>query len=376
MRLVGWVGRGRGRYPTKKRLWGKVVAGYTPRKIFRGVSVMRNLSPVAVAAWTDLLRHLNDAAIAELRGTPRLKRIGQKGYWYDHYRVGDQTVDRYIGEDSPRMQAQLARAGALRAAEQARQTERARLVRILRAEGCLMTDRGSGQVIGAMARAGVFRLGGTLIGTQAFRCYEGELGLRIGLDQSAMTDDVDIASFERLSIVLEDRVSEPLAEVFRDLSFAPLPSLEGHRVWRWRQTGQQTLVEFLTPAFGAEEGIRDLPALGVSAQALHYLNYLIAQPIRVPLLYRAGFLIQVPRPERFAIHKLIVADRRRDGPDALKARKDRAQAEFLIRALAEERPDDLREAYQAALAVGPAWRARLEASLARMPQLRHQLQAL
>jgi len=46
----------------------------------------------------------------------------------------------------------------------------------------------------------------------------------------------------------------------------------------------------------------------------------------------------VPRPEPFAIHKLIVADRRKGGPDQLKARKDRAQAEFLIKDLAEDRP--------------------------------------
>lgn len=329
---------------------------------------MQDLSPVAVAAWTDLLRHLRDAAVAELQGTARLKQVGRKSYWYDHFRMGAQTVDRYIGEDTPELRARIAGAEALRASAREREREQARLVRILRAEGCLMTDRGTGQVVSAMARAGVFRLGGTLIGTQAFRCYEGELGLRIGLDQAAMTDDVDIASFERLSIALQDQVTQPLTEVFHGLSFEPLPSVDGTRVWRWRQSGQQTLVEFLTPAFGAEEAIRDLPALGVSAQALHYLNYLIAQPIRVPLLYRAGVLVQVPRPERFAIHKLIVADRRRDGPDTLKARKDRAQAEFLIRALAEDRPEDLREALEVARDSGPAWRSRLEATLSRMPQ--------
>ncbi|WP_028712981.1 MULTISPECIES: GSU2403 family nucleotidyltransferase fold protein [unclassified Paracoccus (in: a-proteobacteria)] len=336
----------------------------------------QHLSAVAVAAWTDLLRHLKDAAVSELRGTPRLKKVGQKGYWYDHFRIGDKTVDRYIGEDGEELRARLARQEALREAERQSQRERSRLMRILRAEGCLMTDRGSGQVISAMARAGVFRLGGTLVGTQAFRCYEGELGIRIGFDQTAMTDDIDIASFERLSLVLGDQVTEPLAEVFRDLRFDPLPSLEGQRVWRWRQGEQQTLVEFLTPCFDGTEGLRDLPALGVSAQSLHYLNFLIAQPIRVPLLYRAGFLIQVPRPERYAIHKLIVADRRREGPDALKARKDRAQAEFLIEALAEERPEDLRDAYETAMGQGPSWRARLAATLARMPHLRDRLQAL
>lgn len=330
---------------------------------------MQDLSPVAVAAWTDLLRHLRDAAVAGLHGTPRLKQVGRKHYWYDHFRMGSQTVDRYIGEDTPELRARITEAETLRAAARMREREQARLVRILRAEGCLMTDRGTGQVVSAMARAGVFRLGGTLIGTQAFRCYEGELGLRIGLDQAAMTDDVDIASFERLSIALQDHVTEPLTEVFQGLSFEPLPSVDGARVWRWRQSGQQTLVEFLTPAFGAEEAIRDLPALGVSAQALHYLNYLIAQPIQVPLLYRSGVLVQVPRPERFAIHKLIVADRRRDGPDTLKARKDRAQAEVLIRVLAQDRPEDLREALEVARASGPAWRNRLQATLDRMPQI-------
>ena len=93
-----------------------------------------------------------------------------------------------------------------------------------------------------------------------------------------------------------------------------------------------------------DENLRKLPALGVSALALHHLNYLIADPIPAVALYRTGVLVQIPRPERFAIHKLIVADRRLEGPDALKARKDRLQADFLIDALAKERPDDLAEA--------------------------------
>ncbi|MCT7377950.1 nucleotidyltransferase domain-containing protein [Chelativorans sp. EGI FJ00035] len=84
------------------------------------------------------------------------------------------------------------------------------------------------------------------------------------------------------------------------------------------------MVEFLTPAFG-DEKVKPLPALGVSAQALNYLNFLIADPLRAVALYRSGVLVQVPRPERFAIHKLIVADRRYGGPDQLKARKDRAR---------------------------------------------------
>ncbi len=237
-------------------------------------------------------------------------------------------------------------------------------------------DGATGSILNAMAKTGVFRLGGTIVGTYAFRLYEGELGLRYSFDQSAQTDDLDMAQFERLSLALGDQVETSLPETFRDLDFAPVPSLDPSAVWRWKQTKSDTLIEFLTPSFRPEEDICDLPALGVSAQSLHFLNYLIADPIKAAALYRSGVLIQIPRPERFAIHKLIVADRRRGGPDALKSVKDRAQSAFLVTALAEDRPDELREAYEEAMENGPKWRDRIAASLKRLPQTKLLLDSL
>jgi hypothetical protein len=43
------------------------------------------------------------------------------------------------------------------------------------------------------------------------------------------------------------------------------------------------------------------------------------------------------------------------------------QAEFLIRVLAEDRHDDLSEAYHMAMDFGPKWQQRIEASLKRAP---------
>ena len=103
----------------------------------------------------------------------------------------------------------------------------------------------------------------------------------------------------------------------------------------------------------------------MEAQALHFLNYLIAEPIPAAVLYRSGVLVQVPRPERFAVHKLIVSQRRLGGPDALKARKDLLQAEFLIRALVKDRPDDLAEAFKDARSHGPKWRHHIDRALER-----------
>lgn len=338
--------------------------------------MIRRHSAVAHAAYHDLLAALQDEAAAEFRGAPtRVERRG-RAYWYDTYRVGSDVRKRYIGEDSPELQDRIDRLSDLKAEAADRRRNRARLIRILRAEGFMGLDPTTGSMMNALAAAGVFRLGGTIVGTHAFRLYEGVLGLRYGFDQLAQTGDIDIASFERLSLALDDAVSPPLQSVLAEFDFAPAPSVDARKTWRWRQTKGEMLVEFLTPSFSAEEDLRPLPALGVDAQALHHLNYLLAQPIRAAAVYRSGVLIQVPRPERFAIHKLIVADRRRAGPDSAKAGKDRAQADFLIRALAEERPVELAEAYETALDKGSAWRRRIGASLERMPEARDILSGL
>ena len=326
---------------------------------------MKSLSSIAMSAYTDLVRLLKDDAVSGVEGKPILKKRGNKAYWYAARRVGTDMRFFYIGEDSDEIRTRIDRLEELHATAKQRQAERSRLVRLLRAEGMTPTDRATGSILSAMADAGTFRLGGTIVGTNAFRLYEGELGIRLPLGGMANTGDIDIAQFEKLSVALEDQVDPGLAETFSTLKFDPQPELDPGQTWRWVQGGSGQLVEFLTPAFG-EETIRDLPALGVNAQALNYLNFLIAEPIQAAAIYRSGVLVQVPRPERYAIHKLIVADRRRDGAGSLKAAKDREQAAFLIEALAEDRPDDLSRAYVTAMDVGPRWRDHIANSLNRM----------
>jgi hypothetical protein len=322
-------------------------------------------STTAQTAYHDLLSLLLDEAVSEIRGSPTLREREGKGYWYDRYRVGTDVKERYLGEDTPALRQRIERYNDLKDEAEGRRKQRLRLVRLLRSERFLGMDAATGSLVSALAKTGVFRLGGTVVGTTAFRLYEGELGLRLSFDENAMTNDIDIASFEKLSLALEDEVEPDLAEVFNNFNFAAVPDLERGRAWRWRQSGSETLVEFLTPSFSADEGLRDLAALGVSARALHHLNYLIAEPIEAAAIYRDGILVRAPRPERYAIHKLIVADRRLDGRDSLKARKDLMQAETLIALLARDRPGDLADAYRNAIERGPRWRERIERSLKR-----------
>lgn len=331
-------------------------------------------SLTAHAAYHDLMRLMLDDRTSDIRGTPTRVVRGGKVYWYDTFRVGSDVRKAYIGEETPDLLTRLNRHRDLRSASEARAEERARLVRILRAERFMGLDAASGSLLAAMATAGVFRLGGTVVGTHAFRLYEGELGLRYRFDDLAQTGDLDIASFERLSLALDDQAEPTVAKVLSDFAFDPVLTLDLDPAWRWRQSKGAALVEFLTPAFG-DEGVKPLAALGVAAQVLHHLNYLIAGPIPAAVLYRSGVLVQIPRPERFAIHKLIVAARR-EGRDRLKAEKDRRQARFLITVLAEDRPDDLKEAFQDALSRGPKWRERIETTLGVMPDVAAVLRTL
>lgn len=324
-------------------------------------------SLIAHSAYIDLLRSLKDDAVSDIRGTPTRELRNGRAYWYDVHRVGTSVRKAYIGEDTPDLADRLMHYRALAEERQARSAARSRLVRTLRAEGVLTTAASVGSLLQSAERLGIFRLGGTLVGTQAFRLYEGELGIRLPGDEMAQTGDIDIAQFERLSLALGDQVESSVAEAFNALDFEPVPALDRRSVWRWRQTQSNTMIEFLTPSFRPEEDIRPLPALGVAAQSLHFLNFLIAEPIKAAALYRSGVLVQIPRPEAYAIHKLIVANRRAGGPDQLKSRKDRAQAALLIKALAEDRPDELREAHEDALSRGPQWRAHIEASLKHLP---------
>ena len=70
-----------------------------------------------------------------------------------------------------------------------------------------------------------------------------------------------------------------------------------------------------------------IPRLGINATALRYLNFLVENTIKVDV---EGFSICLPHPVNFALHKLIIFQRR---VKKEKADKDRGAAVMLLRAL-------------------------------------------
>lgn len=316
--------------------------------------------------YADLLARLEDDALFELGGTPVLRERAGRKYWYSVQRLADHTVEKYLGPDTAEIRARVERARHAKDDLKRRERERGRLARMCREGGLPAVDAQTGKVLLALAKAGLFRLRGVLVGTHAFRCYPALLGVEMS-EAQAITEDIDVAAFHSIAVALDDRLDPMLSEVLRQIGpFVARPSL--HRqptAWRDRESG--ALVELLTPNEGPDrEEPVELPALGAYALPLRFLDYLIHQHVRAAALYRSGVLVNVPQPARYAVHKLIVAIRRAARATE-KARKDIEQSAALIRVLAEDRPDELGEALDEARKRGAAWKQAVDKGARRLP---------
>ena len=110
-----------------------------------------------------------------------------------------------------------------------------------------------------------------------------------------------------------------------------------------------------------------MPALGgAAAFPLRFLDFLIYQPIRAVMLHGAGVPVLIPSPERYAIHKLIVATRRKEERDiTAKSAKDRLQARSIFEAMIANRQNaDLASAFMEAWDRGDHWSAAIRKSTA------------
>jgi hypothetical protein len=325
--------------------------------------------------YQDLLQAHLDRAPTEFSGAVHLRKVNGKSFWYATVREAGAHRQIFVGPDNKSTRARLKRWNEQKADERAFRNNASEKAAALRAARLPALDMTTGKALRALAQAGAFRLGAVLVGTHAFRLYNLELGRRVAAKELAITADLDLAGFEKLSLTIDDHADPTLPLVLSELGFRPVASLDHDKPTRWRLPREDFAVDFLTPSFDDKEGPQRLEALGLWAQGLHYLNFLIRDPIPAVALYREGVLVQIPAPERFAVHKLIVAARR-TGPGRAKSEKDLAQARALAAVLAEARPEELRQAYVEARAEGAAWKKAIDATLKRAPDIADLLRRL
>jgi hypothetical protein len=148
----------------------------------------------------------------------------------------------------------------------------------------------------------VFEAGAVLVGTHAFEVIVNRLGIRVAV---FATEDVDIARPGKLA--LEKAPKGGLLELLR------------------------------------ESGI-DFVDVNSHATALPYLRYLLAETQMGAAISNHGVAtVRVPVPERFAMHKLIVAQLRVGRAE--KSRKDLQQAAALVAATGELFPGAIEDAF-------------------------------
>jgi hypothetical protein len=290
-------------------------------------------------------------------------------YWYYQYGAADATgrqPRKYVGPDGESTAELVARHGAIKSSYRQRRS----LVTVLRKYGLPSPFDETGKILRGLASAGVFRLRGSVIGTVAYQTYGGILGVKLPAP-AVQTADLDLAQSRAISVAIaQDEQTPAFLDVLQKIepSFRAIPNLHGPNIAATYVNGQNYRVELLTDNRGPEnDRPAALPALGTYAQPLRFLDFLLADAIRAAVLWDGGVLVNVPQPERYAVHKLIVSERRT--ATAAKRPKDLYQASSLFDALAEHRTHDLAAAWNEAYNRGPQWRKHLRDALVHLDPL-------
>lgn len=327
------------------------------------VSVQTLYADLVDRAWESDYRELVQSG-----GTPYTRTVKGREYWYVRppKALGHRSKDIYVGPDSEEVRARIAGHNAVKAVRQ----DRTAMVRSLRAARLPGPDRLSGNIMSALSQAGAFRLRALIVGTAAFQTYSPMLGVRFN-HTSAQTGDLDIAQFRCVSLAVQDEITDDFLNTLREVDprFEAIPSpTDGRRTMRYamREGGQELFsVDVLSPMRGKDQGrVGRLPALRTDSQQVQYLDFLLYREVNAVALHGLGVPINVPEPERYAVHKMIVSQERSDHPRSqTKSKKDLAQASELILALAACRAYELKDVWDEANDRGPAWRENLSQAL-------------
>lgn len=312
------------------------------------------LNDIVAVQYSELMQQSVRPAPDGANLSFKSKTINDRKYWYLYISLGKRRSEHYLGQDSEEVRERIENEKALWESTTDDREVRSRLVAMLIAGGASASPAHEGKVLALLEKSGVFLAGGVIVGTLAFRAFSNMLGVR--WLSELQTRDIDIASDNtfRVAVKPEDShtsLSETLLQ--SGMGFIEVPALNRKAVsTEFKIKGQALSVELLTPMTGKNNAAPVLiDALGTHAEPVRYLDYLLEDIQPAVLLYRHGILVNVPSPARFALHKLVVSQRR---PVAMheKSRRDLAQAEQLLSVLVDQRPFDISQAAEAATAMG------------------------
>lgn len=129
---------------------------------------------------------------------------------------------------------------------------------------------------------------------------------------SIRTKDIDFL----VPLPHKSKIKVDIAELLKNEGFVVTFNNKGYM----RLEHPELMIEFLVPEKGkGTDEPYPLPHLGINAQALRFLDFLVQNTI---VIESEGLKIRVPHPVAFGLHKLIISKRRKTEEKFLKEKHE------------------------------------------------------
>ena len=183
------------------------------------------------------------------------------------------------------------------------------------------------EILRRLEKAGALR-DMILIGSWCMPFYQ-EYFQNVSYAPSLKTRDIDFLIPKPKNM----RSKVDIADLMKDLGF--IRGFRGREGYVVLEHPELT-IEFLVPEKGkGSDKPVPLPALGLNAQGLRFLDMLSHDTLRVKI---EDVSVVMPHPVNFALHKLIISKRRRDKE---KSEKDSVAAIQILKSLIDNRQKNL-----------------------------------
>ena len=294
-------------------------------------------------------------SIADLPGGFSKKTVAKRDYWYYQVKLPHGVPQQvYVGPDDDATTRLMAAH-----VDPTRRSEQSALLKMARAAieyGCADIPLKHARVIDRLRDYGFFSAGGILVGTHAFLAYQNHLGVR--WNSGAFTLDLDFAhAGKNVSIALPSNIKLDGRAAIESLGLGFIP-VQSNTTFKKPDEPDFDL-DFLTSVGRTADKPVHIPALNLTLQPLKFMELSLEDPMRATLLTRNGpVVVNVPQPQRFALHKLIVHGER-PLAQRVKANKDVVQAAALMDYLLVHDGDELIGAWEDVVSRGPGWSKRL-----------------
>ena len=321
----------------------------------------KNAGLDTAARQADLVR-----CIADVPGGFAKKNVSGRDYWYHQVKTPDGKLQQsYVGPDDAITRELINRHGDP-VAKKAKQ----HLLKLTRAAielGCAEIPLKHARVVSRLADSGLFAAGGILVGTHAFLAYQNVLG--VNWTHGASTLDLDFAHAGRnVSLALPENLTLDTHAVITSLEMGFVPNINKTS---FKKSDEPDFdLDFLTSMGRTNETPIHIARLGLTMQPLRFMEMSLEDPMRCTLLAKSGPIVaNIPKPQRYAIHKLLVYGERAQN-QRTKANKDIVQSAALIDYLLEHDEIEFCQLWMKVEERGPGWQRRLKQGFKEICNLR------